>query len=82
MIEISSKAMVEALDSVLLSKLTPMLVGSPGIGKSDIVKLVAKKIAEIKNVSIEHIMKHTTNNYTPKSPKMDLMAKISPNVLD
>jgi hypothetical protein len=43
MIEISSTAMVEALDSVLLSKLTPMLVGSPGIGKSDIVKLVAKK---------------------------------------
>ena len=43
MIEISSKAMVEALDSVLLSKLTPMLVGSPGIGKSDIVRLVAKK---------------------------------------
>ena len=43
MIEISSSAMVDALDSVLLSKLTPMLVGSPGIGKSDIVKLVAKK---------------------------------------
>ena len=43
MIEISSTQMVDALDSVLLSKLTPMLVGSPGIGKSDIVKLVAKK---------------------------------------
>ncbi len=43
MIEISSTAMIEALDSVLLSKLTPLLVGSPGIGKSDIVRLVAKK---------------------------------------
>ena len=43
MIEISSSEMIDALDSVLLSKLTPMLVGSPGIGKSDIVKLVAKK---------------------------------------
>jgi hypothetical protein len=38
MIEISSSEMIDALDSVLLSKLTPMLVGSP-----DIVKLVAKK---------------------------------------
>jgi hypothetical protein len=43
MIEISSTDMLDALDSVLLSKLTPMLVGSPGIGKSDIVKLTAKK---------------------------------------
>ncbi len=42
-IEISASAMVEALDTVLMSKLTPMLVGSPGIGKSDIVKSVAKK---------------------------------------
>jgi len=42
-IEISASAMTDALDSVLLSKLTPMLVGSPGIGKSDIVKLTAKK---------------------------------------
>jgi len=42
-IEISATAMVEALDTVLMSKLTPMLVGSPGIGKSDIVKATAKK---------------------------------------
>ena len=42
-VEISASAMVEALDTVLMSKLTPMLVGSPGIGKSDIVKSVAKK---------------------------------------
>ena len=42
-VEISASAMTDALDSVLLSKLTPMLVGSPGIGKSDIVKLTAKK---------------------------------------
>ena len=42
-VEISASEMTNALDSVLLSKLTPMLVGSPGIGKSDIVKLTAKK---------------------------------------
>ena len=42
-VEISASDMTDALDSVLLSKLTPMLVGSPGIGKSDIVKLTAKK---------------------------------------
>ena len=42
-IEITASEMTDALDSVLLSKLTPMLVGSPGIGKSDIVKLTAKK---------------------------------------
>ena len=42
-IEISPTDMVEALDKVLMSQLTPMIVGSPGIGKSDIVKSVAKK---------------------------------------
>ena len=42
-VEISASEMTNALDSVLLSKLTPMLVGSPGIGKSDIVKLTAEK---------------------------------------
>ena len=42
-VEISASDMTDALDSVLLSKQTPMLVGSPGIGKSDIVKLTAKK---------------------------------------
>ena len=42
-VEISASDMTDALDSGLLSKLTPMLVGSPGIGKSDIVKLTAKK---------------------------------------
>jgi hypothetical protein len=41
-VEISASAMVDALNSVLTSGLTPMLVGSPGIGKSDIVKSVAK----------------------------------------
>ena len=41
-IEISATSMIEALNTVLMSKLTPMLVGSPGIGKSDIVKSVAK----------------------------------------
>ena len=44
MIEISSKAMVEALDSVLLSKLTPMLVGSPGIGKSILINVLANEL--------------------------------------
>ncbi len=42
-IEISATDMIEALDTVLMSQLTPMIVGSPGIGKSDIVKSVAKK---------------------------------------
>ena len=41
-IEISATSMIEALNTVLMSKLTPMLIGSPGIGKSDIVKSVAK----------------------------------------
>jgi len=41
-IEISASDMVSALNTVLTSGLTPMLVGSPGIGKSDIVKSVAK----------------------------------------
>jgi len=41
-IEISATEMIEALNSVLTSGLTPMLVGSPGIGKSDIVRSVAK----------------------------------------
>ena len=41
-IEISAVDTVTALNTTLSAKLTPMLVGSPGIGKSDIVKSVAK----------------------------------------
>lgn len=41
-IEISATQTVDALNTVLTAGLTPMLVGSPGIGKSDIVKSVAK----------------------------------------
>jgi len=41
-IEISASQVIDALNTVLMAKLTPMLVGSPGIGKSDIVKSVAK----------------------------------------
>ena len=41
-IEISASDTIDALNTVLTSGLTPMLVGSPGIGKSDIVKSVAK----------------------------------------
>ena len=41
-IEISASQTIDALNTVLIAGLTPMLVGSPGIGKSDIVKSVAK----------------------------------------
>jgi hypothetical protein len=41
-VEISASAMVDALNSVLVAGLTPMIVGSPGIGKSDITKSLAK----------------------------------------
>lgn len=39
--ELNATDMVNALDSVLRANLTPMIVGSPGIGKSDIVRSVA-----------------------------------------
>ena len=41
-IEISASESIDALNTVLTAGLTPILIGSPGIGKSDIVKSVAK----------------------------------------
>ena len=42
--DISPQLLPEAITTALRAKLTPNILGSPGVGKSDIVKQVAKSL--------------------------------------
>ena len=54
--DITAKDLPEALTSVLFARLTPYISGSPGVGKSDIVKKVANQLnLELNDVRLSQL---------------------------